>query len=461
MALNQRTSIHGQWGSRWAFILAATGSAVGLGNIWRFPYVVGESGGGAFVLVYLLFVLAIGIPVMMGEILLGRHGRQSPINTLKSLCVDYGTHRLWTLLGWLGVLAGFIILSFYSVVAGWSLAYVPMTAGGAFVDASAERVGEIFQGLLDRPLELLLWHSVFMAMCFAVVSRGVRSGLEKAVRFLMPALFLLLILLVGYGMGAGAFAESLHYLFVPNLRELLAGGEAGSLGALMLGAVGQAFFTLSLGMGAIMVYGSYLSSRSSIPQNSVIIAGSDTAIALIAGLAVFPIVFAVGLEPDSGAGLVFITLSAGFGQMPAGALFGTLFFVLLSFAAWTSAISIMEPATAYLVENRGWSRRRGAAVVALAAWAMGILSALSLNVMSGLTVAGMGFMDLMEFLTFAVMLPLGGLLVALYVGWVLPRRVAEAELQLSHPVFNAWLMLIRWLVPLAIALVFLNALGVF
>lgn len=201
----------------------------------------------------------------------------------------------------------------------------------------------------------------------------------------------------------------------------------------MLGAVGQAFFTLSLGMGAIMVYGSYLSSRSSILQNSVIIAGADTAIALIAGLAVFPIVFAVGLEPDSGAGLVFITLSAGFGQMPAGALFGTLFFVLLSFAAWTSAISIMEPATAYLVENRGWSRRRAAAVVALAAWAMGILSALSL----------------------------GGLLVALYVGWVLPRRVAEAELQLSHPMFSAWLTLIRWLVPLAIVLVFLNALGVF
>ncbi|ABI58188.1 sodium-dependent transporter [Alkalilimnicola ehrlichii MLHE-1] len=461
MARSQRTSIHGQWGSRWAFILAATGSAVGLGNIWRFPYVVGESGGGAFVVVYLLFVLGVGIPVMMGEILLGRHGRQSPINTLSTLCREYGTQRAWVLLGWMGVLAGFIILSFYSVVAGWSLAYVPMTAGGAFLDAGADRVGELFAGLLDRPLELVLWHSVFMALCFAVVSRGVRSGLEKAVRFLMPALFLLLILLVGYGMGAGAFAEAMRYLFLPDLGELLAGGEAGSLGALMLGAVGQAFFTLSLGMGAIMVYGSYLSSRSSIPQNSVIIAGADTAIALIAGLAVFPIVFAVGLEPDSGAGLVFITLSAGFGQMPAGALFGTLFFVLLSFAAWTSAISIMEPATAYLVENRGWSRRRAAAVVALAAWAMGILSALSLNVMSGFSIAGMGFMDLMEFLTFAIMLPLGGLLVALYVGWVLPRRVAEAELQLSHPMFSAWLTLIRWLVPLAIVLVFLNALGVF
>lgn len=447
-------SIHGQWGSRWAFILAATGSAVGLGNIWRFPYVVGEYGGAAFVLVYLLCIALLGIPVMMSEILIGRRGRQSPINTMRTLPAEFGASRWWQGLGWLGVLAGFMVLSFYSVVAGWSLSYVPAAAAGTFVDASAETVSGIFDELLANTGQLLLWHTLFMGMVVWVVSRGVRSGIEAAVRILMPILFLLLLVMVGYGMGAGAFAEALEFLFTPDFGAI--GPEA------ILVALGQAFFTLSLGLGAIMAYGSYLSSRSSIPANTAWIAGADTLIAIIAGLAIFPIVFAAGMDPESGPGLVFVSLSYGFGQMPLGVLFGTIFFVLLSFAAWTSAISIAEPATAYLVETRGWRRARASAVVGLAAWVFGIGSLLSLNHWAEVQAFGMTFMDIVEYLSTSVMLPLGGLLMALFAGWVMPRHATISELGFaSAGWYETWRFLVRYVVPAAITLVFLHALGVF
>lgn len=446
------SSIHGQWGSRWAFILAATGSAVGLGNIWRFPYVVGEYGGAAFILVYLGCIVLIGVPVMMSEILIGRRGRQSPINTMRSLPAEFGATRAWQVLGWLGVLAGFLVLSFYSVVAGWSLAYVPATAAGDFLDASTETVNDAFDGLLASPAQLLLWHTVFMGMTAYVVSHGVRSGIEKAVRILMPVLFVLLLVMVGYGMGAGAFAEALEFMFTPDFSALNA--EA------VLVAMGQAFFTLSLGLGAIMAYGSYLSSRSSIPANAGYIAGADTGLALVAGLAIFPIVFAAGLDPAEGPGLVFVSLSYGFGQMPLGVVFGTIFFVLLSFAAWTSAISIAEPATAYLVETRGWKRRRAAWVVGLAAWVFGLGSVLSLNYWEELQVFGMTFMELVEYLSTSIMLPLGGLLMALFAGWVMPRSATSGELGFKNQGwFQVWRFLVRYIVPIAIAVVFINALG--
>ncbi|ABM63157.1 sodium-dependent transporter [Halorhodospira halophila] len=446
-----RQSIHGEWGSRWAFILAATGSAVGLGNIWRFPYVVGEYGGGAFILIYLACILAIGIPVMMAEILIGRRGRQSPINTMRALPAEFGAGRWWQILGWLGVIAGFLVLSFYSVVAGWSLAYVPYTAAGTFTGTETSQVEAIFNDLLASPWQMLFWHTVFMGATAFIVLRGVQNGLERAVRLLMPILFLLLLVMVGYGMGAGAFVEAMDFMFSPDFSAI--GGDA------VLVAMGQAFFTLSLGLGAIMAYGSYLSKRSSIPGNSGLIAGADTVIALLAGLAIFPIVLAAGLDPDSGPGLVFVTLSYGFGQMPLGALFGTLFFLLLSFAALTSAISIMEPATAYLVETRGWKRPKAAAAVAAAAWLVGIGSLLAFNVWAGFTIAGLNFQELAEYLSTSVMLPLGGLLMALFAGWVLPRSVTTEELALPDWVYRGWLVLVRFVVPAAILVVFANSLG--
>jgi NSS family neurotransmitter:Na+ symporter len=446
------TSIHGMWSSRLAFILAATGSAVGLGNIWRFPYTTGEYGGGAFVIVYLACVAAVGVPVMMAEILLGRRGRQSPINTMRTLALAEGRHPAWQLLGWMGIIAGFLILSFYSVVAGWTLAYVFRAAGGAFAGADPEAIAVAFGTFISDPERLLAWHTIFMVLCVLVVARGVASGLERAVRVLMPALFVLLLVLVGYAATSGHFGEAVAYMFRPDWSKL---GTAG-----VLSAMGQAFFSLSLGMGAIMIYGSYLSSHASISHNVVIVAGMDTLVAILAGLAIFPIVFASGLEPQLGSGMVFKVLPIAFGQMPGGQLFGTLFFVLLVFAAWTSAISLLEPVVAWLVENRGFSRVRASVLAGVAAWLLGILSLLSLNVWAGVTVFGMGFMDLFEFAAANVMLPLGGLLIAVFAGWVLSREASRDELAMRHPqAYLLWRGLIRWLAPIAVAVVLLSAVG--
>lgn len=447
MSDSRQSSIHGEWGSRWAFILAATGSAVGLGNIWRFPYVVGEYGGAAFILIYLACILLIGLPVMIAEILLGRTGRQSPVNTMRTLPARYGSKPAWQLLGWIGVLAGFLVLSFYSVVGGWSLAYVPFTLGGNFTGVEADEVKTFFDQLQASPGQLLLWHTVFMGVTALVVARGVEHGLETAVRVLMPVLFFLLLVMVGYGMGAGDFTGALAFMLTPDFSAL--SGEA------ILVAMGQAFFTLSLGMGAIMAYGSYLSSQHSIPRNSAIIAGADTLIALIAGVAIFPIILAAGLNMQQGPGLVFVTLSYGFGQMPGGALFGTMFFLLLSFAALTSAISIMEPATAYLAESRGWRRPVATAAVAGAAWFVGIGSLLSFNLWSGYKLFGFNFMQITEYLSTSIMLPLGGLLIALFAGWVMPQKVSEQELAFADQRwYRLWLVLVRYVVPVGVLVVF-------
>jgi NSS family neurotransmitter:Na+ symporter len=295
MTEDKNISIHGQWSSRWAFILAATGSAVGLGNIWKFPYITGEYGGGAFVLVYLFCVAIIGIPIMMAEVMLGRRGRQSPINTMRSLAKAEGRHGIWSWIGWMGVLAGFLILSYYSVIAGWGLAYVFRTGSGMMQAADSAGIKEIFGELVSDPEKLLAWHTCFMVLTMVVVARGVKKGLEKAVRFLMPLLLILLLVLVGYAMNTGHFSEGVEFLFKPDLSKLTGGA--------ILTAMGHAFFTLSLGMGAIMMYGSYLPENTSIARTSIIISIADTAVALLAGLAIFPIVFAFP-ELTPGAGLV-------------------------------------------------------------------------------------------------------------------------------------------------------------
>ncbi|MFP4076954.1 MAG: sodium-dependent transporter [Halochromatium sp.] len=450
------TSMHGMWSSRLAFIFAATGSAVGLGNIWRFPYTAGESGGGAFVLIYLLCVAAIGVPIMIAEVMLGRRGRQSPINTMRALAVRQGAHPAWQLLGWMGILAGLLILSFYSVIAGWTLAYVFRAGSGQFAGIDGPGSEAIFSALTADPERLLAWHSIFMALVVMIVARGVASGLELAARVLMPALFVLLVIMVIYAAQAGDFGAGLGYLFTPDFDALSAhAGDA------LLNAMGQAFFSLSLGMGAIMIYGSYLSSQASIGTNVAIIAGIDTLVALLAGLAIFPIVFANGLEPSEGPGLIFLTLPVAFGQMPFGALFGVLFFLLLAFAAWTSAISLLEPVVAYLVENKGFSRVRASLLAGVAVWLLGIACLLSLNEWSGFTLFEMGILDLFDYLTANVLLPLGGILIAVFAGWILDEEVSRTELGASNGAwfYPLWRGLIRWVAPLCVILVFLNAIG--
>ena len=385
MAGNQ-ISMHGQWSSRWVFILAATGSAVGLGNIWKFPYITGENGGGAFVLVYLACIAVIGIPIMMAEIMLGRRGRQSPINTMHTLAIEAGHSTNWQYLGWLGVIAGFLILSYYSVIAGWGLAYVVHASSGVFTGASVEVINNVFFDLVSDPKQLIIWHSLFMVLTMFVVARGVQGGLEKAVKFLMPALFIILLLLVAYAVQNGAFEQAVEFLFVPDFHALFYkldehGQEYLTWNGVLI-AMGHAFFTLSLGMGAIMVYGSYLPENTSITQTAFMIAIADTVVALLAGLAIFPIVFATNLEPGSGPGLIFKTLPFAFGHMEGGVVFGTLFFILLSFAAWTSSISLIEPALAWLVESLGIGRISASIMIGILCWAAGLLSVFSFNIWS-------------------------------------------------------------------------------
>ncbi|MCG5535342.1 sodium-dependent transporter [Ectothiorhodospira mobilis] len=460
--MRKETSIHGQWSSKLAFVLAATGSAVGLGNIWRFPYITGENGGGAFVLVYLMCILLIGLPVMIGEILLGRRGRQSPINTMTSLSHEEGLSRAWSLIGWLGVAAAFMILSFYSVIAGWSLSYVFRTAGGVFTGLDVDGVRGVFEGLVSDPERLLAWHTVFMVMNVLVVARGVRSGLEQAVKFLMPALLGLLLVLVIYAVSIGHFAEGMRFLFAPDFGKIN--------GEVVLMAMGQAFFTLSLGMGAIMIYGSYLSSRASIMRTSATVVSADTLVAVLAGVAIFPIVFASGLQPDEGPGLIFVTLPMAFSGMPGGVIFGTLFFILLVMAAWTSSISLMEPAVAWLVENRDMERVKASVLVGLVAWILGIGTVLSFNLWSSpigfhldlggeepVFIGGTIF-SMMDYLTSNVLLPLGGLFIALFVGWRMTRRSVQDELGVGMGLlFQGWYLVLRFLAPVGILLVFLNA----
>lgn len=463
----KRESLHGQWSGRWAFVLAATGSAVGLGNIWKFPYITGENGGGAFVLVYLLCIAVIGIPIMIAEVMLGRRGRRSPINTMRHLAWDEMRSPHWQYLGWAGMIAGFLILSYYSVIAGWALAYFFRTAAGTFTGVTADGANSIFSGLVSDPERLLAWHTIFMVMTIVVVARGVRSGLEQAVRYLMPALFVLLVVLVGYAMNTDSFAAGLSFLFTPDFHALLYKADAAGVEHLswnsVLIALGHAFFTLSLGMGAIMIYGSYLPERTSIAKTSIMIAGMDTLVALLAGMAIFPIVFANGLEAGAGPGLIFQTLPIAFGHMPGGAFFGSLFFLLLTFAAWTSAISLIEPAVTWMVENHGVNRIYASVWSGIATWLLGVGTVLSFNVLSGeeYQLFGKTFFDLLDYLTANLMLPLGGLFIALFAGWQMRRRSNLDELGMGDgPGFRLWFFLIRYITPLAVVVVFLNAIGV-
>jgi len=448
-------SVHGQWSSRWAFFLAATGSAVGLGNIWKFPYITGENGGGAFVLVYLVCIIAIGLPVMMTEVMLGRRGRQNPVDTMKSLATEANTSSFWKYVGWSGVIAGFLILSYYSVIAGQAIAYVVRAFAGVFEGVTPDGAASLYGGLTGDPEKLLAWHTLFIVFTMFVVARGVKQGLEKAVRFLMPGLFAILMLLVGYSISLGEhFDLAVDFLFSADFSKLTAEG--------ILTAMGHAFFTLSLGMGSIMIYGAYLPKDASIAGVSLSIAFADTLVAILAGLAIFPLVFAHQLTPGAGPGLIFQTLPIAFGHIPAGNILGGLFFLLLVFAAWSSAISLIEPAVTWLVEKKGQTRIKASVITGFATWLLGLLTVFSFNIGSDWRLFERTAFDLLDYLTSNIMLPLGGLLIAVFVGWVMKKDDVKDEMNMQSSIlFSTWQFLLRYVTPIAVSVVFLNGLGVF
>ena len=454
MPTDDRQPIHGQWSSRLAFIMAATGSAVGLGNIWKFPYITGENGGSAFVFVYLLCVAALGIPLMMAEVMLGRRGKRTPINTMRALAAEANANQGWQIIGWSGTIAAVLILSYYSVIGGWTIGYILHAATGDFSGLSGDGASSLFGDFVGNPLVQVGWHTAFMLITIFIVARGVRHGLEKAVTYLMPVLVVLLLVLVGYAMTTGYFMKGIAFLFTPDFSHFS--------GTSMLTALGHAFFTLSLGMGSIMIYGSYVPKDTSIASTSVAVAIADTLVALVAGMAIFPIVFANGLAPGAGPSLIFETLPVAFGHMTGGTFFGTLFFVLLLIAAWTSAISLVEPTVTMLIEKFNMTRRRAAFLTGFATWLLGFGTAFSFNLWSDVTVLGMTIFDHLDFLTSNLMLPFGAICMAIFAGWVMTKHMSQTELNMNSEMgYFIWQVSIRVIAPIAVSIILLHAIGLF
>lgn len=439
---------HGQWTSRIGFMLAATGSAVGLGNIWKFPYMIGQSGGAAFVLVYLLCIALIGLPILVAEWMIGRRGQKNPINTMSELAVGQGHSRNWAVVGLTGVLGAFLILSFYSVIGGWAVSYIGESARGAFAGMDKAAAGAAFSAFLGDAGSLLTWHSVFMLLTVGVVAMGVAGGLERASKFMMPALGILLLVLVGYGMTTGSFGKAAAYLFNPDWSKLN--------GGVVMAALGHAFFTLSLGMGIMMAYGSYLGEDVDLLRTARTVVIMDTVIAIAAGLAIFPIVFANGLDPAAGPGLIFVTLPLAFGNMAGGAVLGAMFFLLLTFAALTSSISLLEPVVELVEERTPLGRVGATAIAGLATWALGIAALLSFNMWADVTLLGLNIFDFLDQLTSKFLLPLTGLGVIVFAAWRLEQDSVRRELKLSDGGFALWRIVTRFIAPIGVLAVFVG-----
>ena len=436
----------GAWIGKWTFILAATGSAVGLGNIWGFPYKAGTNGGGAFVLIYLLCILMIGIPIMISEIIIGRRSGNSPINAMKKTAIASDSSSLWQLVGWSGITAGILILSFYSVIAGICMNYIFISAFSSGITSSTDQ----FSDVISSPLNLILWHTLFMFLTALIVSAGVKDGIGRMVKILMPMLGFLMIFMVIYSMINGNFSQAMSFLFAPDFSSITSDT--------LLQAMGQAFFSLSLGMGSIMAYGAYMPKDQKVINTSFTVGSLDTLIAMLAGLAIFPIIFAFNLEPNSGPGLVFISMLSAFNQMQFGQIIGPLFFILLSIAALSSSISLLEPGVAYLAEEDILSRKKSAQVISLFIWILGIGSALSFNIWSDFKlISDKNFLDSMDFIANQILLPLGGMFIAIFVGWFMKLSFIKDELGATTKiVFLLWRFFIRFIAPVCVASIFLS-----
>ncbi|MCP4301431.1 MAG: sodium-dependent transporter [Gammaproteobacteria bacterium] len=447
-----------QWSSRITFLMAAVGCAVGLGNIWRFPYTAGVNGGGAFVLVYLGAVALLALPLLMAEFMVGRRGQHGPPAAIAAVARESARSENWRWMGLLlGALGALLALSFYAVVGAWTIAYAFKMGAGQLQQVSAEDATLVFNILNASPAELLAWFTAFIGATVFISARGLHAGVETAVKFMMPALFVMLVAMVIYAGVVGDFSGAVDFMFSADFSKLNS--------RVVLGAFGQAFFTVSVGLTNMMAYGAYIERTTSLPQASVIIVAADTCVALLAGFAIFPIIFMHGLEPGAGPGLVFMTLPFAFGQMPGGLIFGTVFFVLLFFAALTSSIAMLEPPVSWLRDATSLSRRSAAIVAGCFSFVLGILAALSFNLLSDVhplgsigMFEGKTFFDLFDYLVTNIMMPLGGILIAVFAGWIVKTEFSRDELFDGKNVFghNAWLFLVRFVAPAVLAFVLVD-----
>lgn len=451
----QPSAKHEHWSSKWFFVMAAVGSSVGLANIWRFPYYTGENGGGIFVLIYIAAAFFLALPLVIGEFMIGRRGQDCPTESLKKIIKESGSGPGWVIIGYMGIVTASLILSFYSIIGGETIVYAWKSVTGAFRATTPDEAGAISAGFNASWPMVLFGHTLFMVITIYISANGISGGLEKAIKWMMPLLFLILIGMVIYSMVAGEFAAALAYLFTPDFSRIDAN--------VIIDAFGQAFFSVSVGATTLMAYGSYLNKSDSITDSAALVVTADTLVALLAGLAIFPIIFAFGMDAGGGPGLVFETVPLAFGNMPGGLVFGTLFFVLLAFAAITSSISMIEVPVSWLASKDDWSRRKAAIVSGLVIWIIGLLPVLSFNILASYhPLGGLGvdktFFDIFDYLTGNILLPVTGLLTAILVGWVVPRAISLEELQVlrSHHWFKTWMALLRYGVTIVLVLVFYN-----
>jgi len=436
-----------QWSSRWGFYLAAIGFSVGLGNIWRFPFVTGENGGSAFLIIYLVCALVIGLPLLITELSIGRRGRRSPSGSIIAVARESGFSDRWGAVGTLAVFCLFMILTYYSVITGWTLDYIVRSVDGSFNGISKDQSLSTFDSLMASPARLIFWNTVVHVFIFLIVRRGVQGGIEKAVKVLMPILFLTLIVMVVYGVVAGDMNAAAKFLMEPDFSKVDA--------RTVMSAIGQAFFSIGIGMGALIAFGAYLPKEYSIPKSATGIILADTGVALLAGFAIFPLVFAFGLEPSGGPGLTFVTLPVAFGQMTGGQLFGTLFFVLLFAAALSSCIGCAEGVTFWIMERFEFSRERSILYTTTATWLVGLATIFSLGDWSEFypldfipAMAGMNIYVAIDFLAANILLLISALFLSVFFGWLVPKVIKQEAIGVTDGgLFHLWHFLIRWIIP--------------
>ena len=444
------------WSSRSAFLLATVGGAIGLGNLWRFPYIAGENGGGGFVLVYLGFVFALGLPIIAGEMLLGRRGRGSAVHSIASLIQSENASPWWRVIGWLSLIVPFVALSYYAVIAAWALDYLGLAVRNAFEGFDAGKSQTVFNQRMEQAFVQVLLHAASVAMTVWVIAKGLNSGIERMAKIMMPALFGVILILVVYGMFSTGFVAALEFMFKPDFSELTYGS--------VLIALGQALFSLAVGVGLLITFAAYMPSDYSIPKSAAIICIGDTLAAMLAGLAIFPIVFANQLDPGSGPGLVFQTLPIAFGNMPGGHFIGVVFFLLLFFSAYTTAIGMLEPSVAWLEERWPGQRKLLARCAGVGVWLLGMGSVFSFNILADYSPLGFfgiegTVFDTLDFAVANVFLPINALLIAVFVGWMLNRSTADQEFSSSSELWRIfWRFANRYVAPIAITIVLVDLL---
>ena len=449
---------HEKWSSVTVFMLATVGAAVGLGNLWRFPFVAGQNGGAAFLIIYVGFVLLLGVPLMMAELAMGRRGRGSPVASMRKLASEVGASPVWTAIGWISITIPLIGMSYYSIVGGWSIDYVFKAALNSFADISGQESGNTFNTVVASPGRMLFFHALFIASGVIVVARGVGKGIEAVSRYMMPALFAILVVLVINSIVNADIARGIDFLFNPHFDRITPN--------VVFMALGQAFFSLAIGVGVMLTYGAYVPESVSLPKAAFMIALADTAVAILAGVAIFPVVFASGLDPGEGPGLIFVTLPVAFGGMPAGHIVGLLFFILLFFAAYSSILGMLEPVVSFLEEHRGFSRPKMAVLTGAFSWVLGIAAALSFNIWADVRLlaavpylADKNIFDLLDFFIANFLLPLNAMLISIFAGWVMTRQSLLDEIGLRNPLASGSLrFVLRYVAPLLIFAIFYTSL---